>query len=94
MLGYAFAAAGVRPKPLEAVHFPNGGKRFRPSVEDFIEFLAQEGLVRDLHDGWKDVLDASRGEWMHRQTRAATRRHPEAAVEQLRDMGYFVQQPA
>lgn len=47
MLGYAFATAGSKPKPLEKVHFPNGGKRFRPSVEDFIEFLAQEGSCQE-----------------------------------------------
>lgn len=90
MLGYAYAMARTRPKPLEKVHFPNGGKRFRPSVEDFIEFLAQEGLVRDLHPGWEQVLANSRGDWLHRQTRAATRRHPEAAIAQLRTMGYEV----
>lgn len=93
MLGYAFAAAGTAPKPLEKVHFPNGGKRFRPSVEDFIEFLAQEGLVSALHVGWQSVLAQSRDEWMHRQTRAATRRQPEAAAEQLRAMGYQVEDP-
>lgn len=45
------------------------------------------------HVGWQDVLSQSRGEWLHRQTRAATRRHPEAAAEQLRTMGYRIEDP-
>lgn len=92
-LAYAYAAAGREFKRLDKLHIPVGGRRFRPSLEDFIEFLYQEGLITKLHPGWRGVLETSRGDWLGRQTRAAVRREPEAAAEQLRLMGYQVTAP-
>ena len=93
LLGYAFAAAGATPKPLEKVHFPNGGRRFRPTVEDFIDFLIAEDLIPDRHDTWRETLERHRHGWLQRQTRAATRRNPDAAADQLRAMGYSITAP-
>lgn len=61
-------------KELEHFHFPVGGARFRPTLEDVIEFLIVEELV-DSHAGWKDVLEKSRAVWFERQLLAAVRRN-------------------
>lgn len=89
-LGYAYAKAGQRNRSLRKLHIPLGDRRFRPSLEDFIEFLQQEDLITDLHPGWQAAITESRQEWVERQTRAAVRRNPRAAVDQLRKMGYDV----
>lgn len=92
-LGAAYALAGKDMKALHKLHIPLGDRRFRPSLEDFIEFLVQESLIADLHPGWQAALEASRGDWLSRQARAAVRRRPHDAVTQLRKMGYRVEEP-
>ena len=37
-------ATGLRLRRLEKFHIPVGGRRFRPTLEDFIEFLHAEGF--------------------------------------------------
>ena len=49
-LAYAQAVSGLRLRRLEMFHIPVGGRRFRPTLEDFIEFLHAEKLIW-LHDG-------------------------------------------
>lgn len=92
-LGYAFAMAGGVPKALHKLHIPVGNRRFRPSLEDFIEFLAQEGLLVDLRPEWRNAIEVGRGDWEARQTRATVRRAPGVAADQLRSMGYVVTDP-
>lgn len=90
-LGYAYGLLNNKdPKPLHKLHFPLGDKRFRPSVEDFVEFLRQEGFISEVHQSWKQVLNQSRADWHHRQLRAAVRRDPLTAISQLEAMGYHV----
>lgn len=67
---------------LKKLHLPVGGRRFRPTLEDVIEFLVAEGLA-DGRNGWQQVLDQSRQEFQLIQLRAAVRRHPEVAREVL-----------
>lgn len=92
-LGYAQALAGASYRSLERIHFPVGGRRFRPSLEDFIEFLEEEGLVPSVHADWKRHLSESRGDYLQRQLRAAVRRDAVNAADQLRSMGYAVNPP-
>jgi hypothetical protein len=73
-------------KELRELHFPVGARRFRPSLEDIIEFLIVEKLVEYRH-GWRSVIDTHREKWEDLQLRAAVRRHPDIAVEQLRQDG-------
>lgn len=89
-LGHAQALAGAECRPLEKIHFPVGGRRFRPSLEDFIEFLHDEELLPSVHSGWQELLQESRGDYLRRQLRAAVRREPDAAIAQLEEMGYTV----
>ncbi len=42
-------------RTLDRFHFPVGGRRYRPTVEDVIEFLVVEGIARP-HVGWDAVL--------------------------------------
>ncbi len=76
--------------PLQKLHLPLGGRRFRPSLEDFIEFLIQEQMVPGKHASWKDGIEEGRQRWESMQTRATVRRNPIDAAKQLRQMGYTV----
>lgn len=89
-LGYAWGAlASKPPRGLEDLHFPVGGLRFRPSLEDFIEFLIREGLVEAVPPGWQEHLDASREAYERIQLKAAVRHDPDAAYEALRQIGFL-----
>lgn len=63
---------GTKDRPLHDLHFPVGGRRYRPALEDVIEFLIAEKLARP-RPGWEKVLDVSRGDFRRRQLRAAMR---------------------
>ncbi len=87
-LGRLYALAGKdEAADLHRLHLPVGGKRFRPSVEDVLECLFQEKLLRPL-PGWQDAVEAHRDVYMRRQLKAAVRADPEPAVEELRRLGY------
>jgi len=81
----------ARPE-LERLHLPVGGKRFRPCVEDVIEFLVTEGIARP-HSRWSDVVDEHRAEYHRRQLRAAVRRDQESAALELRAQGWKLEPP-
>ncbi|WP_211330174.1 hypothetical protein [Prauserella muralis] len=73
---------------LERLHLPVGPRRFRPSVEDVIEFLISEKLIQP-RDGWPEEITRSREAFRLRQLRAAVRRNPEAALAVLREEGHL-----
>lgn len=83
-----------RLRGLGRFHIPVGGRRYRPTLEDFIEFLFLEKLIPNLHPSGRQVIDEHRNEWMKLQLRAAIRNDPGVAVEKLEDMGYVIQNPA
>lgn len=87
-LAYAQAATGQPLRDLEKLHIPVGGLRYRPSLEDFIEFLVLEGFATP-RAGWQELLDASRHEYHQLQLRAAMRRDPETARAAALDLGLF-----
>jgi hypothetical protein len=78
---------------LGKLHLPAGTRRFRPTVEDVIEFLVAERIA-EAREGWERTLNASRDRFHRRQLHAAIRRHPDIAAEQLREQGYRVDAPA
>lgn len=81
----AFRAACLptgRDDTLAKLHFPVGGRRFRPTLEDVIGFLIVEGLA-DARPGWLEALDEHRKEFHRIQLRAAVRRDPETAKAAL-----------
>lgn len=65
-------------KRLENLHLPVGGRRYRPNLEDVIEFLVVEGLA-DARAGWRDAVAEGRREWERIQLAAAVRRDPDTA---------------
>lgn len=71
---------------LERLHLPVGPRRFRPTVEDLVEFLIVEKLAVG-RDGWDLVIKAGRERFRIKQLRAAIRRDPDTAISLLRDEG-------
>jgi hypothetical protein len=76
---------GLPARELRDFHFPVGGRRFRPTLEEVIEFLVIEGLVEAL-PGWTDAIAYHRERWEDRQLRAAVRRNPDVAAAELREL--------
>ena len=60
-------------RSLAQLHFPVGGKRFRPCLEDIIEFLVVERLV-EARDGYEKTLEVGREGFRKNQLMAAMRR--------------------
>jgi len=85
-------ARGPGTTGLADLHFPMGGERFRPCLEDTLEMLICEFGV-DHRDGALDAIRLSRQRWRTKQVAAAVRDHPEAAAISLRDLGYSVDPP-
>ena len=92
--GWIYGSAGLAPPRLFEIHFPVGGRRFRPTVEEFLKFLDREELFVDWQEGWATIVDASLSEWERNQAQATVRQHTDAAVAQLRRMGYGVTPPS
>ena len=70
-------------RSLAQLHFPVGGKRFRPCLEDVIEFLVVERIV-EARDGYEKLLEAGRERFRKNQLMAAMRRDP-ATVDRFVD---------
>lgn len=76
---------------LSAIHFPLGGERFRPCVEDFFQFCIHEfGL--QVKVGANQALETGRVRWREMQLKAAIGDHPQAAVDALREYGWEIQE--
>lgn len=80
--------SGVFPK----LHFPIGGPRMRPCLEDFLEFVLREFGV-DRLPGAPDVIADGRERWRRRQIGTSVRDSPDEAVRVLRQLGYTVTDP-
>jgi hypothetical protein len=83
----AIAACPVesdRKRDLAHLHLPVGGRRLRPTLEDLIEFVIAERLVR-AKSGWLTVLDRAREPYAINQMRAMIRRYPDEAGEAVRE---------
>lgn len=81
-------AKGIKPE-LGGLHFPVGGNRFRPCLEDVIEFLIAElGFDHETH--WRKAVQQGRAGWRVTQLAAAVRDAPETAAQALRGLGYEV----
>ncbi len=91
-LGWIYGTAGLDLPRLQEIHFPVGGRRFRPTVEELLEFLNREKLFTDWRQGWDVILDQSLETWNKRQAQATVRNNPEVAIEQLGRMDYQVTQ--
>lgn len=85
-------AGHSKPHDIASLHIPVGGARFRPCIEDVIQFLVADcGFDGVL--GWEDVLRLGRARWRRTQARATVRDFPAEAAEVLAAMGYEVTAP-
>jgi hypothetical protein len=92
-LSHLLSQAGHEfPHDISSLHVPVGGSRYRPCLEDFIEFLICECKF-DSQDGWRAHVQAGRERWRRRQAAAAVRDVPEEAARVLRELGYTVDAP-
>jgi hypothetical protein len=77
---------------LSRLHFPVGGARMRPCLEDFLHFLVVE-LRIDTRAGALDFIAERREKWRRRQIATLVRDAPDEAVRVLTDLGYAVAPP-
>lgn len=83
---------GIQPR-LGDVHFPLGGHRFRPCVEDVLEMLILEFGI-DCHPNYVAALAAGRKRFRQTQLAAAVSDDPETAARKLESLGYeFLRRP-
>jgi hypothetical protein len=82
---------GKLPRMAE-IHFPVGGHRFRPSIEDVLMLLEREFSI-DVEPDWQQVIHAELRKWRRFQLRAAVRDAHETAADVLRGLGYKVEPP-
>jgi hypothetical protein len=80
------------PHDISALHIPVGGSRFRPCLEDVIQFLIQECRF-DSKPGWRIQVEKGRERWRRRQVAAVTRDVPEEAARVLEELGYSLTRP-
>lgn len=77
---------------LSDLHFPLGGPRFRPCLEDILQFLVEEFGI-DCEAGWKDAIHEGRRSWRRVQAGVVVRDCPNEAVRVLEDLGYKIEPP-
>lgn len=82
-----------RPHDLSTVHFPVGGERFRPCLEDLIELLIRDCGV-DHVPGWESAVQTGREKWRVRQFRSTVRDLQGEAADVLRLEGWTITPPA
>lgn len=80
------------PHSLESLHIPTGGERFRPCLEDVVEFLIVDCGFRGKC-AWRRVVREGRAKWRRIQTGVVVRDAPAVAADVLRRMGYTVTLP-
>jgi hypothetical protein len=84
----AFLDKGTFPT-FSSLHFPVGGDRFRPGLEDVLQMAVYEFGI-DVQNGWEAFIDESRQEYRERQFRALVREYPDLAYDALIENGYGV----
>jgi len=78
---------------LADLHFPIGGHRFRPCLEDILQMIWFEFGI-DVRDTALGALGEGRVRFRERQLAAAVGDDPDIAALELRRLGYSVESPA
>lgn len=86
-------AANGKITRISTLHFPLGGHRHRPSIEDVLEMLVNEFGIDHAEDA-RHVLAAGRRRFRSIQTAVGVHDAPEVAATALRELGYVVAAPA
>lgn len=86
------AKAGAPPQ-FSDVHFPLGGPRMRPCVEDVLNMLISEFEIDHEPDA-QNVIDEGRARWRRLQAATIVRDSPAEAVRVLKEeLGYKITPP-
>lgn len=94
-LGWVYGRIGRPVRHVDTLHFPLGGRRFRPTLEDFLLFIDREGIYTDWVDrAWRDQARASRDAFERLQAKATVRTYRDEAIAELERLGYTVTGPA
>lgn len=80
------------PHMLSRLHFPVGGERFRPCVEDLVEFVIRECGVGSV-PGWRRAVDEGRESWRRIQLRTVVRDLQSEAASVLAREGWTITPP-
>lgn len=73
LMGFLLAGRHPSKSPtFRSLHLPVGGRRFRPSIEDIVEFVIEEFHVTTKQD-WRDHVEQRRQKWREIQIAAAIR---------------------
>lgn len=80
-----FIDKGIFPT-FSSLHFPVGGDRMRPGLEDVLQMACTEFGI-DARDDWLDAVEASREQYRAEQLRALVREYPDIACETLQSEG-------
>lgn len=72
--------------PARSTHLPLGDRRYRPCLEDVVQYLIVEGACSPRNEQWRATLDVTRNEFHERQFRAAIRRSPDLARAALAEL--------
>lgn len=80
---------------LSDLHFPVGGSRFRPCLEDVMEMLIEEFAIDTVQEvkAARAALAESREAWRRRQVATVVRDAPSEAVRVLKELGYQIELP-
>lgn len=76
----------TKPAWLSAFHFPTGGHRFRPCLEDILECLRVEFKLDVDNNRWQPHLRKARLKWRRIQTASVVQDDPEEALRVLVDV--------
>ena len=92
-MAWTYGSSGRLAPDLHALHFPVGGQRFRPTLEDFLLFLNREKLYTGFKPNWKREVLRSLRQWEDIQAASTVKKYPEIAVDVLQQLGYTVSPP-
>jgi hypothetical protein len=83
----AFLDKGAFPT-FSSLHFPVGGDRFRPGLEDVLQMAIYEFGI-DAQPRWRGIIEQSRAEYRVRQLEALVCEFPDIAYNALERNGYL-----
>lgn len=72
---------------VDALHFPVGGRRFRPTVEDFVEFLEHERFLPPFTPQARALLSQGRENWQRHQLHSLIRENESYCRQYLDGLG-------
>ena len=92
-MAWVYGSSGRSAPDLHALHFPVGGQRFRPTLEDFLLFLNREDIYKEFRSGWERSVKESLQDWERAQVNKTAQKYPGDTADALRELGYEVSLP-